>query len=311
MEQIVKKIKWLYAAVLVVSCFPLTLGYLMHTGEVQVWAQKITNSILYKMIGSVVLWHICIVLLIQLVTFTGMFFLMKTTYEDEVAHLMGVTLYMTCPYRLFVIYQQVDMKQAVALALLPWFVWSFRKIKRKWAEVFSVPMGAIFSVFVFLLLSARDGVTMQNIATKGYVLADFLTMWKFSDRPGLGLGLMLGSVVLLWVLFVAEGKLPKERKLLLCSVLVLGFMATRYFPWEMVQRVSGLFLQWVSLLGSPAIFWGIACFILSFLIPWVVEELSKEEKKELAKGSWIVIWLGAMAGAVYFCNTLTFYTPGI
>jgi predicted Kef-type K+ transport protein len=79
----------------------------------------------------------------------------------------------------------------------------------------------------------------------------------------------------------------------------------------MVQRVSGVFLQWVSLLGSPAIFWGIACFILSFLIPWVVEELSKEEKKELAKGSWIVIWLGAMAGAVYFCNTLTFYTPGI
>ncbi len=58
MEQIVKKIKWLYAAVLVVSCFPLTLGYLMHTGEVQIWAQKITNSILYKMLGSVVLWHI-------------------------------------------------------------------------------------------------------------------------------------------------------------------------------------------------------------------------------------------------------------
>lgn len=311
MEQIVKKIKWLYASVLLVTCIPLTLGYLMNTGEIHEWAQRLTETFLYKMVGSVVLWYLAAVVLIQIITFAGMCLLMTAVYDDSVACLLGVTLYMSCPYRLSVIYQQVDFNQAILFALLPWLVLIFKKIRLRWLQFFSVPVSAVIGVLIYLMLSANDGLTIQNITAKGYAVSDFLTMWKFSDKPGLGLGLILGGIGLLWALIVEEGKLSKERKLLLGIFVLFCLMATKYFPWEMAQRISGLSLQLVSLLGSPAVFFGIACFVLCLLIPWIAEALRKEHAGELVVGSLITIWLGAMAGAVYFCNTLTFYTPGI
>ena len=137
----------------------------------------------------------------------------------------------------------------------------------------------------FLYYLLRDGVVygapIQNITPKGYTAADFLTTFAWQPgKPGLGLLLMAGLALWAYVRFVKEQKLLDRTKrwLGIAGVLCLP-LASVYFPWELVQRLSPLTLKLVSQLETPAVFVGFAILLLPAVAIPAVSFLWTDRKK--------------------------------
>ncbi len=169
-----------------------------------------------------------------------------------------------------------------------------------------LPQGIRF--FKYLFTGALDGleITVSSIAVKGYAVSDYMTMWRFREgKPGFGLGLLLAVVLFFWLLLIRGEKTAKENKLLGALVLICLWAANHYFPWDMMQRMGGGFLKLVSLMDTPALFFGFASLFLSLLVPSVVKPLLAEKEALPARGSLLIVWLAAVGSAILYCNGFT------
>lgn len=328
MERIAGNRKWLYSAVIIASCIPLGTGGFADRGLYAVW-----------MAG------------VQLLAASGMFLLMKGLYREPAAVLLGVTLYMTCPYRLALCYEQENPALSTAWALVPWYFYGLSGVKKTGKSrglsmalaaaalaavgyESSVMLVVLLLITLFFLLLSKEylyalipalggvllwlprgrhflgylftsgtvpEIPISSITEKGYALSDFMTSWVFSEgRPGLGMGLLLGLAALLWTVVAGGNRCSRENKVCLTLAVLCLWGATRFFPWDMVQRLGEWALKFVSLLETPALFFGFACLFLSMAVPACVGALLQEEDRLPARGTLIVIWVAAVGTALYF-----------
>ena len=100
MERWMEKRKWLYLAVLLVVCLPLSgrLG---------------AGESLPRLGG---------ILFLQIVAAFGTYFLAGVLYQRELEKLLCVTLYLTCPWHMLFCVAQGGITDSALWALIPWYL---------------------------------------------------------------------------------------------------------------------------------------------------------------------------------------------
>lgn len=152
------------------------------------------------------------------------------------------------------------------------------------------------------------GIQTSLIMENGYRFGEFFTAYTWKPgHPGMGMGLLICLLTGIWLRFVkGDVQIQAGNKVLWASALIASVMALCYFPWDFVQRLGSWALRFVSLMETPALFWGIACSILSILGAQYAERISKNENKLIATAIPIIVMLFCIGGCIYQCNTLTY-----
>ena len=110
-----------------------------------------------------------------------------------------------------------------------------------------------------------------SIMEQGYSIGGlFSTYFYRNGHPGMGI-LLLGCLLfLLYQSFVKGKKIcAKNDHIWLGAAALLTVMSLRYFPWDFVQRMGSWALGLVTLIGTPAVFFGYAQILLCV---WSIEK---------------------------------------
>lgn len=147
--------------------------------------------------------------------------------------------------------------------------------------------GRLFSLTTYLLSPIEtETLPLHSIMSAGYLPGQFFSGYAYQEgQPGAGMGILLGLAVLLWLLLV-EGslKLPGICKTFLGLGAFLSVLSLRIFPWDLFQRLGLWALRLISLLNSPGIFFGLACFCLCIPAGYGMGNLCRHKEKTAALG---------------------------
>ena len=130
-----------------IRLFP-TAGVFKNTG---IWMNALDSNlwyflpaVLYQMSGNMVFSYRSFMLFIQIGTLLGAILLFNRVFSEEntssdrrYARCLGVILYLTCPYRIFVCYDRADLSEALVWMLVPLYSWAILGLirgKRSWRE---------------------------------------------------------------------------------------------------------------------------------------------------------------------------------
>lgn len=160
------------------------------------------------------------------------------------------------------------------------------------------------STLATYLLSPMEAETfsLHSIMSAGYLPGQFLTGYAYAEgHPGAGMGILLGLAVLMW-LWLAEGslRLPGVCKSFLGLGAFLGVLSLRIFPWDLFQRLGLWALRLISLLDSPGVFFGLACFCLCIPAGYGMGNLCRHKEKAAALG--IPLLAAALCVGTAFCQ---------
>ncbi len=315
---------------------------------------------LYLFSGNIVFAYRAYMLLIQIGTFlaTALCFLRISRQKGMgLFACMGVMLYMTNPYRIYVCYDAANLSQAAAWMLFPLYVWavygvfssggSFRDfiiaalalagmgyadliffltaasitilaeiILRKIEPCTAVVAGSLLFFpgllrlgrYLFTEEFAEWEIPLQKIMEKGYHVGQLFTSYTFRDgKPGMGLGMMLCLLLALWLKVIYRDLgADKGNRCFVYIGLFFTVLSLACFPWDILQRLGGWATKLISLIGTPAVFWGMA--IAAFCIPAAesLERFQQYENKFAANTLTVVAVLFSVGICVYQCNMLTF-----
>lgn len=136
---------------------------------------------------------------------------------------------------------------------------------------------------------AESGLEYVSIMEKGYSIGGLFSTYFYRDgNPGMGILLLLCLLFIIYNSFVKGKKLCTQRDYIwLGTAVLLTVMSLRYFPWDFVQRLGVWALGLVTLIRTPAVFFGYAQIILCVwsvekcnMILQAVREERNEENKE-------------------------------
>lgn len=187
---------------------------------------------------------------------------------------------------------------------------------RKIAGLLPVIAGSVLyapGLIYFLRYLLKGGMEVWNlplesIASEGYVFGQFFSSWVYRENhPGLGMGLVIALLVLLWMEFMENNlQITKKYGYFLVVMLLFSGMSMSVFPWDVVQRVGAPFLRLVPLMGTPGICFGFATLAACVLGVYGVECAGKQKKAFVKIGLPMIVMIAAVGIAVYTCNTLTY-----
>lgn len=151
-------------------------------------------------------------------------------------------------------------------------------------------------------------IPLHSIMPSGYRPGQFFSIYAFRDGyPGMGLGILICLLVGLWLRFVNGEKIlsGKEHYFTFLAVLLL-ILSTRFFPWDIIQRIGPPALKLISLINTPAIFAGLAYNCLCIPAACAAGRISKYENRLLAAAIPVFVLIAGIGICIYQCNTLTF-----
>lgn len=119
---------------------------------------------------------------------------------------------------------------------------------------------------------------LTSIMPKGYALGDFFTGFPYREHlPGAGPGLLGALLLLIGMCYVKERfSWDKKYHFPVCLSVGLMLVSTKFFPWDLLQRVGMPFVRMVSMWESPAVFFGCAMLPLSVLGAYALGSLPEE-----------------------------------
>lgn len=154
---------------------------------------------------------------------------------------------------------------------------------------------------------------LQSIMQKGYHPGQFFSSYYWRDNhPGMGLGMLICLLVVWWMRFVkGEKRGDKKSRLFSGMSVFLIVLSMAYFPWDFVQRVGNWSLRLVSLIDTPAVFWGMAYFGLCVPAAEGMYRLEKTDNKILSFAVPLIVLLACVWVCIYQCNMLTYTRPPV
>lgn len=156
-------------------------------------------------------------------------------------------------------------------------------------------------------------VVLHSIMSKGYYPGQYFSsyFWR-ADHPGMGLGMFICFLAVLWMRFV-KGEREGEKRCRIFTGMSVFFMilSSCYFPWDLVQRLGNWALKLVSLIDTPALFWGMA--YLGFCVPAAdgIDRVSRSNDKLAAFAVPLMVLLVCAGVCIYQCNMLTYTRPPV
>lgn len=187
---------------------------------------------------------------------------------------------------------------------------------RKVSVLASVFMGAILfspgiirlSRYLFLGQFAEWNMPLQSIMKNGYRLGEYFGYYTYSSgHPGMGLGMFVCVIAVLWLQFA--GGIPlKDRKCIFYTAAALFFLLLSWnrFPWDFIQRLGMWALKLVSLVETPALFAGVAFGCLCIPGADAVDRMYRQGQKAASAVALLVL-IACLGICIYQCNMLTFY----
>jgi hypothetical protein len=187
---------------------------------------------------------------------------------------------------------------------------------RRW--IILLPMAAGTILFLpgaryFLRYLIKGGyeyleLPLGSISGGGYAFGQFFTSYTYPEgMPGLGLGLFAALIMLLYLCFLREmPKMPGSCGFSIVAFVILLLMSTKWFPWDILQRVGTPFLRGIGLLGTPRIFFGLASGILCYPAAWTLGCVCKQSRKFMKIGIPLMIAVAAIGISIYLCNTISY-----
>lgn len=256
-----------------------------------------------------------VLVLIQIGTlFTAMLCFQRIFAEAEtkLPVYFGVLLYMTCPYRIYVCYESAELSEAAAWLLLPLCIWAFvgitrcRNLKNLAAAVFALAAVIGLGLFMFEDIYYDIGFTVKSIMGDGYRFGEYFQSFDCKEgHPGMGLGMLICLLTGAWMAFV-KGVKEEHRicKFFALAAGVLTVLSFYLFPWDMVQRLGDWALIFVSVMGTPAIFWGMALVCLCVPAACAMDRISRDENKLVAVGVPVTVIMACLGVCAYQCSRL-------
>lgn len=323
-------------------------------------------GLLYRLCGNLVLVYRLHMAAVQLGTlFASILFFRKVFSKDGLLpSALGVLLYMTCPYRIYICYDFSNLSQAVAWMLLPLYLWAVLGLmgsagkegggrmvvaalalagigyadgvffvvsaamsllagligRRPWVlaalaagSVFYGPGLSRLLRYLFVEDFAEYGLPLKSIMPEGYRLGEYFSSYCFrAGHPGMGLGMLIGILAGVWLMVVADKKPDNPMGKIFAGL--AGFftvLSLRYFPWDLVERLGGWALKFVSLMDTPAMFWGMAFLCLCVPAAVSVGRIVRMGNKPAAYGVLLAVVLFCAGICVYQCNTLMYTRPPV
>lgn len=320
----------------------------------------ILPGLMYLLTGKMVLAYRVYLLLVQIGTFLGASVCFRRIFAQErmgLAACVGVALYMTSPYRIYVCYDAANLSRAAAWMLLPFYVWAiyglfvsgggFRELAwaalalagtgfadvvillaaagitalasvmaRRVVPCLAVSAGCLLCFpgllrlgrYLFTESYAQWEMPLQMIMEKGYHVGQFFGSYAFRNgKPGMGLGMLICMLTALWLRFV-QGERGTDRGIRGFSAIALFLTALSLacFPWDILQRLGAWSVKLISLIGTPAVFWGMAT--AAYCIPAAdsMERISRRENEPMVQAVPVIVVLFAVGICVYQCNMLTY-----
>lgn len=157
---------------------------------------------------------------------------------------------------------------------------------RKWRMLLPILAGTVLWFpgalrFVkYVLLGATDVANMPlyTIAENGYMPGRFFAIYAYPENmPGLGVGLLWGMLIFVWLLTTGKMQQKEKYSLLGVAALLFTWMSTEFFLWDFLQRIAAPLLRLISLIQNPNVFWGIACIAFSVLAAAAMEQVHGQE----------------------------------
>lgn len=386
----------IYFIIFAVASLPLSCSYVMEGGDIQIWIARMEevagylrngqillfpsaeltleqsgqfsalNSNLWLLFpalirllgGSITLAYRLYLLLLNALAVVSAKKMFEEILENKTAVWLGVLLYMTCPYRVYLCYDKANLGMVAAWSVIPLVLWGmFRFVhsKANWKSILITAIAfaavgyadgrllfilAVIVVFGaikyrkikmltpllcggilfgpgaiywlrYLLKGGMEvwGLPLGSIASEGYKVGQIFSSWVYTaGRPGLGLGLLLGLFLLVWLGFVENDlQIIKKQSFFVVMMCLMTFMSLSCFPWDILQRLGMPFLRLISLLESPGICFGFASLSASVLSAYGVQCVTRQQKLFVKIGIPLMIAFAALGICVYLCNTLTYY----
>lgn len=167
-------------------------------------------------------------------------------------------------------------------------------------------------------------VSGRTIQERGLYPAHLLhNFWQFGGNAILGeegmrhsnpygVGLLLVTALVLFVILWFSGRLPRKNTPLLklaklSAVLgsILMFMSLNIFPWDRIQKINGITASLVSSLQFPNRVLGWATLCLVVVCGYCMKLLHKRGKQLCYYGGMIAILLGITTSSIYFTDYAT------
>ncbi len=187
----------------------------------------------------------------------------------------------------------IGRKDGVAYLILLFLITIAGVCEKQWryplagiaGMLLAYPTFYVWKYWLFDGAFAESGLEYASIMERGYSVGGlFSTYFHRNGNPGMGI-LLLGCLLfLLYQSFVKGKKITVRNDVIRLGIAaLLTLMSLRYFPWDFVQRLGVWALGLVTLIRTPAVFFGYAQIILCV---WSVEkcnmimQAAREERNE-------------------------------
>jgi uncharacterized membrane protein len=166
----------------------------------------------------------------------GTYLAVKAETHRSDAALLAALLYLAAPYRLANIYVRGDIAEYTALAILPWAVWSYRRVARSLPLAEGVGRGAL-SVAIHALLIFSHAITgLWGTALLGVLcLATTYQLWRRRTFRHIGL-IWAAFALALAVSSIYTGPALVQKRYVHIAIASFGY----YDPTNQLLPVSSL-----------------------------------------------------------------------
>ncbi len=184
--------------------------------------------------------------------------------------------------------------------------------RKLWVLVSAAAGGGVFLPGVWRLVSyvfldgfGDLGIPLKSIMPEGYRFGQFFGSYVFRDsHPGMGLGMLICVLSGVWLGVVERKRVLGENKIFMLLSVLFAVISLSCFPWDIVQRLGSWALKLVSLLDTPAVFWGMACLCLSVPTACAVDGISRHENRRTAAAVPVMVMAACLCVCVYQCGML-------
>ena len=199
---------------------------------------------------------------------------------------------------LFVFVLGLTLIAAVVLRK-PWFL-----LSAAFGLMLGLPIIYGLIGFLFQGIFNELGISAKSIMGSGYRFGEYFQSFAYREgHPGMGLGMLICLLTGVWLAFVKGVK--EEHKI--CrffgvTAVVLTVLSFYLFPWDVIQRLGEWALIFVTLIDTPAFFWGLALACLCVPAACAMDRISKAENKLIAVGVPVTVILACLGVCIYQCG---------
>lgn len=194
-------------------------------------------------------------------------------------------------------------------AVLAGLVW-----RKAWI-LSSVPVGGVlflpglYRLSQYLFSDKLPGPAVCPLPQDGYRLGEFFGSYSsHNGHPGMGMGMLLCLLAGIWMGFVENRKDSHDACRGAAILSGLFIVPALYgFSREILWKPGDVCSRLMALTGSPAVFWGMACFFLCIPAACAVDRISRHENKYIAFAVPAAVMTACIGLCVYQCNILAYF----